>query len=220
MAGPPIPTLDLVRRAQAMSAGYTRQRLAFIAERPGNPLGAEVRAFGDALALRAKGFPAPHFNRGYGFSDERLDEVREVLDWFEEAGVAGGFEIAPGAPMVRMAALLASRGLAHTGFHATFVGTSDLLDAPSRGIEVRELESEAELGAFADVYHRGWDIPGFRIPMRPWLDAPGWRLYLALCEGAPAGAAIVWIDADAAYLADSAVDPAFRRRGVHRALLD
>jgi ribosomal protein S18 acetylase RimI-like enzyme len=35
-----------------------------------------------------------------------------------------------------------------------------------------------------------------------------------------AGAAILYVAGGDAYLADSAVDPAFRRRGVHRALLD
>ena len=56
--------------------------------------------------------------------------------------------------------------------------------------------------------------------MAPWLTAPGWSLYLARFEGEPAGAAVLYQVGEDAYLADGAVDPAFRRHGVHRALLD
>lgn len=216
-----IPTADSVRRARAMVGGYARQRLEFIAARPGNPLGAEWRRFGEAIVLRTRGFPAPHFNQGYGFSDSRIDGLAAALDWFDEAGVAGGFEIAPGQEMAKMARLLAARGYAHTGFHATLAGLAgELPDAPSPQIEVRRLQGADELPAFADAYHLGWNVTDFRIPMRPWLAAPGWSLYLALCEGAPAGVGILFVEGDAAYLADSAVDPKLRRRGVHRALLD
>jgi GNAT superfamily N-acetyltransferase len=58
------------------------------------------------------------------------------------------------------------------------------------------------------------------VPVTPWLIAPGWTLYLATVQGKPAGAAILYVVGDDAYLADATVDPDFRRRGVHRALLD
>jgi GNAT superfamily N-acetyltransferase len=56
--------------------------------------------------------------------------------------------------------------------------------------------------------------------MAPWLTAPGWRLYLGRCDGEPAGAAILYVRDGLGCLADAAVDPRWRRRGVHRALLD
>ena len=52
------------------------------------------------------------------------------------------------------------------------------------------------------------------------LTAPGWSLYLARLNGEPAGAAILYVVGEDGYLADGAVDPAFRRHRVHRALLD
>ena len=78
----------------------------------------------------------------------------------------------------------------------------------------------AMLQGFSDAYHAGWAATGPRVPMQPWLAAEGWRIYLGLCDGEPAGAAILYLAGGDAYLADSAVDPRFRRRGVHRALLD
>ena len=78
-----IPDLDDVRRAQAIVGGYTRTRLEIIAARPGNPMGAEVRAFDGAVALRAPGFPGSVFNRAWGFTDALIDEVPGVIDWFK-----------------------------------------------------------------------------------------------------------------------------------------
>jgi ribosomal protein S18 acetylase RimI-like enzyme len=213
-----IPGLDDVRRAQAIVGGYTRSRQAIIAARPGNPMGAESRAFEGAVVLRTPGFPGSVFNRAYGFSDALIDEVPGVVEWFK-AGVGGVFELAPGQPIAKTARLLAEAGYAQSGFHSTLVGPVGLPDAPAAGVEIVRLEGAADLEAFSDVYHRGWGHTG-RIPTAPWLTAPGWSLYLARLNGEPAGAAILYVVGDDAYLADGAVDPAFRGHGVHRALLD
>ena len=213
-----IPDLDDVRRAQAIVGGYTRTRLETIAARPGNPMGGEVRAFDGALALRMPGFPGSVFNRAYGFSDALIDEVPGVIDWFA-AGVGGVFELTPGQPIAKTTRLLAAAGYAQSGFHSTMIGPVGLPDAPAPGVEIVKVEDEEGLKPFADAYHKGWAHSG-RIPMTPWLTAPGWTLYLARFEGEPAGAAILYQVGEDGYLADGAVDPAFRGHGVHRALLD
>ncbi len=82
------------------------------------------------------------------------------------------------------------------------------------------MTGDADLEAFSDAYHKGWSNDGQRVPMRPWLAAAGWRLYLGLCDGEAAGAAILYLRNGVGYLADGAVAPRWRRRGVHRALLD
>jgi GNAT superfamily N-acetyltransferase len=214
-----IPDLDDVRRAQGVIGAYTRTRLEIIAARPGNPMGAEAREFGEAVALRAPGSSGGHFNYGYGFCDEQIEHIPALIEWYA-AGAGGSFELAPGREIAQTAKLLAAAGYVQTGFHATFAGPAEMANAPSAGVEVRPVEGEDDLKIFADVYHLGWAITGFRIPMKPWLTAPGWSLYLARCDGEPAGMAIVYVRGEDAYLADSAVDPRFRGRGVHRALLD
>lgn len=215
-----IPELGDMRRAQAIVSGYTRSRQAIIAARPGNPMRAEAHVFeGGALALRTPGFPGSVFNRAYGFHDGLVDQVAGVVDWFA-AGVGGVFEFIPGQPIAKTARLLAEAGYAQIGFHATMAGPIGLPDATSPEVEVVRLSGAADLAAFSDVYHAGWAITGFRVPMEPWLSAPGWSLYLARLNGRPAGAAILYVVGEDAYLADSAVAPDSRRRGVHRALLD
>lgn len=216
-----IPDLDDVRRARAIVSDYTRSRQAIIAARPGNPRGAECRTFeGGAIALRTLGSPGSvFFNRASGFHDGLIDEVAGVIAWFAE-GVGGVFELVPGAPIAKTARRLAEAGYAQSGFHATMAGPVGLPDAPAPGVEITRLTDPAELAAFSDAYHAGWAIAESRVPIAAWLGAPGWSLYLARVEGQPAGAAILYVTGADAYLADGAVDPAFRRHGVHRALLD
>lgn len=217
---PLLPDVDLVRRCQAISGGTTATRLEIVAARPGNPLGAGVRRYGEALATRAPPFGEHLFNRAFGFTDQALDAAAEVADWYAEGGVRGAFEIVPGLPTGALTEMLAARGYRHTGFHANFAGYADLPQQPSPGVEVRRLTDETDLEAFSDAYHLGWNTTQFRVPMKPWLAAPGWSLYLGLCDGEPAGAALLSMAGGDAYLADSAVDPKWRHRGVHRALLD
>jgi ribosomal protein S18 acetylase RimI-like enzyme len=219
-SAPLIPDLDLVRRCQAIIGACCATRVQIIADRPGNPLGAGVRRFGGAIAVRCPAFGENMFNRGFGFTDEALEGARAAIDWYAEWNVPAAFEIAPGAACDALMEMLHAAGYRHTGFHGAFAGPSGLADAPSPGVDVRRVETSDDLAAFTDAYHLGWNRTEFRVPTRPWLEAPGWSLYLGLCDGQPAGAAILYQANGDAYLADGAVDPRFRNRGVHRALLD
>lgn len=217
---PFIPDADVVRRAQRINGNTTAARVQVIADRPGNPLSAEIRRFGEAVACRAPVFGGEHlFNRAFGFTDEQLDDARQVIAWYEESG-AGGFEVPPGLPCQELFALLHAHAFRQTSFHAFFGGRPTVSAAAPGGVEVLRLEDASHLEAFSDAYHRGWGQTGMRVPLEPWLAVPGWSLYLGLCEGQPAGAALLCLSGGDAYLADSAVDPDFRRRGLHRALLD
>jgi GNAT superfamily N-acetyltransferase len=217
---PLIPDLDLVRRCQAIVGEYTASRVQIIIDRPGNPRGAAIRRLEGAIAVRCPAFGENLFNHAFGFSDETLEAAREVIAWYAEREVPAAFELAPGPPTDALMALLHAEGYRQTAFHGAFAGWSDLPGAPSPGVEVRRVETREDLAAFSDVYHLGWDRAARRIPTEPWLAAPGWSLYLGLCDGAPAGAAILYMANGDAYLADGAVDPKWRARGVHRALLD
>jgi ribosomal protein S18 acetylase RimI-like enzyme len=215
-----LTDLELVRRAQAIVGDYKASRLQIIADRPGNPMGAEIRRFEDAVACRAPPFGEHLFNRAVGFTDEQLDVALEVVSWYQEAEVPGAFEIAPGPSSDRLLELLHSLGFRHTGFHARFAGRPSGREESPPGVEVLRLANTEHIEAFSAAYHRGWAATGPPVPVEPWLGAPGWSLYLGLCDGNPAGAAVLYLCGGDAYLADCAVDPKYRRRGVHKALLD
>jgi GNAT superfamily N-acetyltransferase len=77
---------------------------------------------------------------------------------------------------------------------------------------------------FLRAYVAGWGFPAkdherFKANVRPWLGQPGWSLYLARQDGQPAAAATLFLHGTVGYLADACTDPAFRRRGLHTALL-
>jgi GNAT superfamily N-acetyltransferase len=215
-----IPDLQVVRRSRAIAADYCRSRLQIIADRPGNPRGAQVRQFGTAFALRAPAFGPHVFNRAYGFSDDQIEEASEAVAWYADGAVPGSFEITPGLSTTKLVRLLQEYGYRQSGFHATFAALLNLPTAASDEVEVRRVEGRDDLRAFADAYHLGWNLNEFRISMEAWPNAPGWSLYIGLVGGRTAGAAILYLRGDDAYLADSAVSPQFRRHGVHRALLN
>jgi ribosomal protein S18 acetylase RimI-like enzyme len=170
--------------------------------------------------VRRPAFGEHLFNRAFGFTDEQLGDALEVVSWYEEGGVPGAFEVAPGPPTGELLALLHAHGFRHTGFHAMFAGRPPGSLAAPPGVEVRPVQDAADLEGFSDAYHQGWGHTGMRVPLEPWLRAPGWSLFLGLCDGRPAGAGLLCLANGDAYLADAAVDPGYRRRGLHQALLD
>jgi GNAT superfamily N-acetyltransferase len=77
---------------------------------------------------------------------------------------------------------------------------------------------------FLDTMNVGFDsaaaaLPALRRNQSFWCDVPQWNLFLARVDGAPAGAAVMSVLDDIAYLAAGSVLPPFRGRGVHAALL-
>ena len=225
VAEPLVPSAELIRRVREAECRYTDLRLGVLAALPGNPVGVERRRIGEAWAFRAQHLPMEAFNRVVGLTDAQAGEVAGLAEWFADNGSSGRFEVAPGAPMDALARALASAGYAQTSFHATLCGEVGGETIPNNGVQVEEVTTPAVLEAFLDTYGAGWGIPpegrdGFKANVRGWLGQPGWRLYLARCDGTPAGEAILYLHDGVGYLADSAVHPDFRGRGVHRALID
>lgn len=220
MIAPILADLALVDRIEAAITAYARLRLGVVAARPGNPARAESRIFGAAVALRAPGVPVDNFNVIGGLSDDQADLVEEMAAWFADVGAPARFTFAPGRPMARMARALAAAGFAQTGFHGALAGCPEPSGAPAPGVAVRRVETADDVADFEDAYHAGWEVGGWRVSTEPWRGLPGWSLYTGLVDGRPAGAGILFVDAGVGYLADAAVTPAFRGRGVHRALLD
>ena len=158
-----IPDLADFGRAQAIIGSYMRTRLEIIAARPGNPMGAEVRQSGSAVALRAPGFPGSLFNCAYGFCDDQVGEIPGLINWYS-AGVGGNFYIAPGCPMAKTARLLTEAGYAPTGFHATVAGPVDLPPETLAGIEIGCVDSEETLKALATSTTAAGASRGFACP--------------------------------------------------------
>jgi ribosomal protein S18 acetylase RimI-like enzyme len=113
-------------------------------------------------------------------------------------------------------------GFFQSGFHASLIGACR---ASSDGdVETRRVTTSQMMEDYLDAYVAGWriaekDHAQFKTNLRPWLEEPGWSLYLARVDGRPAAAATLYVKDRVGYLADAATDPTFRRRGLHAALL-
>src|SRR2546423_738119 len=70
-----LPSPDLIDRVIATANAYSVSRIRVLQELPGNPVGIEVREIGDdAIALMAKHFPNPNFNRVAGLKRKHAGE--------------------------------------------------------------------------------------------------------------------------------------------------
>ncbi len=90
-------------------------------------------------------------------------------------------------------------------------------ELPAAG--VREVGVD-EAGLFAATFCDGNEAPPFARPhVARWADQPGWRLYVAELDGAPAAAGVLVIDDGLGCLAAASTLPAFRGRGCQTALI-
>jgi len=91
-----LPSPDLIDRVVATANAYSVSRVKVLQELPGNPVGIEVREVGgSAVALMAKRFPNPNFNRVLGLKREQAGEIEPLVRWYRDNGVAPRFEVLP-----------------------------------------------------------------------------------------------------------------------------
>jgi Acetyltransferase (GNAT) domain len=217
-----LPFPNLIDCVIAIENAYSISRITVLQSLPGNPVGIEVREIGDnGVALMAKNFPNPNFNRVAGLNGAQLSEIESLVRWYRDNDVAPRFEILPREGDGELGRELSRLGLYPSGFHTSLVrGVSP---APDPGTVVLEQVTDAAtMDAFLDAYIAGWRIPdgaGFKRNVSAgWLDRPGWSLYFARVDGEPAAEGILYVRDGVGYLADASCDPEFRGRGLHAAL--
>lgn len=220
-----LPSADLIDRTLRIENNYTISRMQVLESLPGNPVGIAFRHVGDAgIALMARNFPNPNFNKVVGLRGEQASEVASLLAWYRENGVKPRVEILPRAGDAELCRELARLGLFPAEFHTSLVREATSMSRVARSGDVELVTTPGSLEEFLDAYCAGWAIPdcdGFKRNVRPhWLGRQGWSLFLAREAGGPAAVGVLYRENGVAYLADAACDPAFRRRGLQLALLE
>src|SRR5262245_1509566 len=181
---------------------------------------AELERFGEAVASVDPTRPELDFvNRVYGLWPEDADRAGAIAAFYGDRGVRGWFELAPASGFEKLAAALTAVSAAQIGFHTVLHGPP--LPGERGDVVVERAEDPQQ---FAEVLLRGHGVPeGARARDRDsvgrWRDRPGWRLYLARVGGEAAGAAVLVLHDDLAYLANASTLPQFRNRGVQTALI-
>lgn len=218
------PSVDLARRVTEAATAYTVARMQVLERIPGNPIGIAYQAFDNVTALSARNLPSASFNSVRGLRAGQAHHIAPLVEWCRARGIAGRFEIAAGDDDPALGRELTRLGFFQSGFHAALISEPNLEAPALENIRVERVASAVDMEDFLAAYVAGWDIPGaaheqFKRNVRPWFGQNGWLLYIARVGTTPAAAAILFIHAGVGYFADSATDPAFRRRGLHAALL-
>src|SRR5262249_23046160 len=163
-------------RVIAVENAYGLSRVTVLQSLPGNPVGVEIRRLGGAIALMAKHFGNPNFNRVAGLKAEQVGEVEPLVRWYRDNDIAPRFEILPRESDGELGRELSRLGLYPSEFHTALVrDVSPVPGAPDATIE--RVTDAATMDDFLDAYIAGWNIPngaGFKRNVSAgWLNRPG-----------------------------------------------
>ncbi len=207
---------------------YMLDRMEAIRERPGNPEGVEIARIGGAICFYSKTMPWATFNTVKGLRSGDADALADIVDFYRTRGRKPQFELVPGLADQNLMKRLDELGFYQSGFHTSMAITAGNSDAVPYGpaadkLEVRPLR-EDEFELYATVHCRGTGLPDSGIaPVaannRVLHGRPGWRFYVALWEGRPAGVGVSYAGKGAASLTFAATLPEWRGRGIQSALL-
>jgi hypothetical protein len=215
----PPPGAALSRRIEAVAAQYLVDRYSG----PGNPMQTQILRQGSAIATKVPFVPQHALmNAVHGL--ENAADLPAVLAFYAQTKQPCWVEVAPHVdPAVSKA--LADHGFKPAAKKAVLYGPASARAARDAAVEVEPIgKGDGELALFLDTINAGFDVPanmlaGMRRNQAFWCDVEHWRLYLAKVDGEPAGAAVLAITDGLGYLAAGSTLPAYRRRGVHAALV-
>jgi ribosomal protein S18 acetylase RimI-like enzyme len=222
MRGMLIPSVDVLRRTLAVDISYTVSRMKVLGRITGNPIGIAYHWLDDtAVALMAR---LPAFCRVVGLRPDHVHHVEPLARWYAEHEIKPTFEIVPGQYDGSGGRELARLGFYQSGFHASLIGEPIADEYGDGEVAIEQVTTAKSMEDYLEAYVAGWGFPEkdhaqFKSNVRPWLEQAGWSLYLARVNGQPAAAATLYVHDGVGYLADSATNPSFRRRGLHVALL-
>lgn len=199
-------------------------RLNAIQEIEGNPMGVEMKRFGNATAFSCKNIPGPAFNTVKGLNSEDKGFLEEILDFYRQKEIPVRFEVTPAHTSTELLHQLHRLGFYQSDFHTTlYIPISEVSAPEDDSISIRKMEKH-EASTYADIYVQGFQMPAFLKDgvaqnNEVLFDHDQWTFYLASVDGEPAGIGVVFINDRIATLAAAATLPSFRNRGIQRALI-
>ena len=186
MTDPAEQVARIRRAASAFMVGWVEG----LRDLPGNPARVHVERLGDVVALACGTLPDLDFvNTTHGLDPAAADRVGDVTALYRRLGLRGWTEVAPAAGVDALLERLSAAGWSQAGFWCSFHGPAVAPPAPA-GVEVAEA-GEPDMADFARIHLDGHEVRGedrnpAEAAVRAWYGRPGWRLYLARVDGAPA----------------------------------
>ena len=217
-------TPDLTTQAERFGIRFNAARFGAVAALPGNPLGAEVRHFGEGVAVKVRHPLLRGKNRVYGFCSDDLNLLGELLAWYKADSLACTVHVPQGAMNRELFQGLTDAGLWSPGSVTVPVAlpnTGELTPAPE--IAVRQSgpeEKELYLHLFQQSFAAWPDSePEYRAFQWAEDSLPGGLRYIAEIAGQPVGMASFPVADGTGYFGAAGVLPEYRRRGVQSALI-
>jgi GNAT superfamily N-acetyltransferase len=212
--------VNLSRALENVIAQYRADRFGG----PGNPMQTEFLRRGTLLATKVSFAPQnAMFNQVSGLEDPA--DLADVLDFYRATDQHCWVNVPPYSSADLTRALIRAGFVPQSSaavMWAEPVPTAEA--APVRGgVDVAWVE-RSDQDVFLDTLNLGFGMPNTQLAnvrrnQSFWRDVPGWHFCLARVNGEPAGAAVLSVHGELGYLAAGATLPAFRRRGVHAALI-
>jgi len=219
-----IVTSELVERIFGVCREYEHAILNTYRNRPGNPNQIEFESFGKVRATRVPFIP--FFNRAYGFTEDQIDQLPKVIEFYRQTNNRFALELLPEAVTEKLSRELMARGLAPWGYGAKFYAPLDELPGTSLDSRVEPvLVDESSVDEYVETALLGWGMPAEHKKdatgnIRLRLGVPGVRLFLGRIEGRPVGSAVFFRSGDVGYLADASTAPAHRGLGCQIKLME
>lgn len=155
-----------------------------------------------------------------------LDALDALSGWFDEAGCSAHMRGSGADLRPKVAGEMYARGFLPKETEIWLAARATDMPAPDPAIAISLADTPEERDLWCDVAMRGWGFSKAEKPVNaaslaPFPGAAHWRWLIARVDGAPVGEALLvfYDDVGVAYLADAAVVPEGRGKGVQRALI-
>lgn len=223
--GAPHITRSLALRVEFGDVHYFIARVKALQTIENNLYGAEIRQWGSAVAFMVKGSQHPLFNRVLGLSDESIDVLDEIIDWYRSQQRVCRFDIAPAHASEKILGALAKAGFYQSGFSNAMYADAqfDNSYSPPREISVQRIPP-GDKDLMTDIYAAGFNLPARTQPplkdsLKALFGSPAARFYGAHINGKLVATAVLFISDSVGYLASAATLPNYRNQGCQLALV-
>ena len=221
-----VVTKKLAKWIEDIETDAIYSRLSRIERVTDNPMGVEIRKYGNATAFTVQNIPGPAFNKVKGMMDEDLSFLNDMIDFYKEKGIPARFEITPAHATSTLYSALTNLGYFHTNFLTNLYANPQKLSSyenENQSISIREFKAE-EFDLFAQLYLAAFEMPAFLqkdIANNNHVlhDSLEWKFYLACYQDNPAGIGVLFLGEKGAYLAAAGTIPEYRNKGIQRALI-
>jgi GNAT superfamily N-acetyltransferase len=223
---PPVMTLELARQIEQMDISYSVSRLGGMQAAQGNPLGIQIKSYGNTVAFLIKAWPDFWYGQKVlGLSSADGVFLDEIAQLFRHNGLSCRFEIIPGNLDESLASGLSKLGFVQMGFSTALYGCPKRsLQALPAGVTIQPVSS-SHLDFFIDLYQDCFEYPRLveneKTVVRRWIEGALHKMdcYIASLNNNPAGIGILYSHGKCSLLADAAVLPRYRSSGCHTALI-